>query len=62
MSSYTATPSNNVAVMAVAQIIKAVMSSAAEAKLAALFINYREAVSAQHALKEIGRKQIPTPM
>ena len=37
-------PSNNGAILNIAQIIKAVMSSATEAKLGALYINKREAV------------------
>ena len=48
--------------MNIAQIIKAVMSSAAEAELAALFINFREAVHARHALEEIVHKQPSTPV
>ena len=51
MSSDTATPPNNGPVMTIAQIIKAVMASVAEAKLAALFINCWEAVTACHALE-----------
>ena len=62
MSSDTNTPPNNGAVMTIAQIIKPVMSSAAEAELAALFINCREAVPARHALEEMGHKQPPTPV
>ncbi len=38
-------PINNGAVLNISQIIKAVMSSAAEAKLGALFINAKTAVS-----------------
>ena len=38
------------------------MSSAAEAELAALFINCQEAVPARHALEEMGHKQPPTPV
>ena len=43
-------------------IIKALMSSAAEDKLGALFVNCREAIPARHALKIIGHKQPPTPV
>jgi hypothetical protein len=38
------------------------MSSAAEAKLDALYINAREAIPMQHLLKEMGHKQPPTPI
>ena len=38
-------PRNNSAVLNISQIIKAVMSSAAEAELGALFINAKTAVS-----------------
>jgi hypothetical protein len=37
-------PTNNGAVLTISQIIKAVMSSAAEAELGALFINSQEAI------------------
>ena len=40
--------------MNVSQIIKAVMSSAAEAELGALFINYKLAVPARKTLEELG--------
>ena len=42
------------------QIIKAVMSSAAEAKLGALYINFREAIPARHTLIAMGHLQPPT--
>jgi hypothetical protein len=53
---------NNGAVLNISQIIKAVMSSAAEAKLGALFINAKTAVSMQRALKELGHPQLRTPI
>ncbi len=62
MSSNANTPHNNGAVMTISQIIRAVLSSAAEAKVRALFINCREAVPAQHVLEFLGHKQPPTPM
>ena len=62
MSSDNADPPNNGAVLTIAQIIKNVMSSAAEAELGALFINCREAIPARHALLEMGHPQPPTPM
>ena len=43
-------------------IIEAVISSAAEAELEALFINCREAIPARHALKAMGHEQPTTPM
>ena len=51
MSNNSADPPNNVAVLNVYQIIKAVMSFAAEAELGALFVNCCEAVPEQHTLK-----------
>ena len=45
-----------------AEIIKAVMSSAAEAKLRALYINAREAVDIQNLLCKMGHPQPPMPM
>ena len=41
----------------IAQIIKAVMSSAAEAELGALFINAKLAVPIRHTLEELGHPQ-----
>ena len=55
-------PANNGAVLNTAQIIKAVMSSAAEAELGAMFINAREAVPCRKTLEEMGHKQLRTPM
>jgi hypothetical protein len=44
MSSNTADPANNGAILNIAQLIKTVMSLAAEAELGALYINARKAV------------------
>jgi hypothetical protein len=55
-------PINNGAVLNILQIIKAVMSSAAEAKLGALFINGKMAVSMQWTLEELGHPQLRTPI
>ena len=55
-------PANNGAVLTISQIIKAVMSSAAEAELGALYINSREAIPQRHLLEEMGHQQPPTPM
>ena len=56
-------PRNNGAVLlTTAQITKAVMSSAAEAELGALYINSRKAVPMRHLLNEMGHPQPPTPI
>ena len=62
LSSDVELPPNNGAVLNIAQIIKAVMSSAAEAEIGALFINAREAIPARMALSEMGHKQPKTPI
>ena len=62
MSNNSPIPANNGAIVTISQIIKAVMYSAAEAELGALFINCREAIPARHALKAMGHEQPPTPM
>ena len=48
--------------MTIAKILKAVMSSAAEAEVGALFINAREVIPIRQTLEEMGHKQPPTPM
>ncbi len=55
-------PINNGAVLNISQIIRAVMSSAAEAELGALFIKAKTAVSMRHTLNELGHLQPYTPM
>jgi hypothetical protein len=55
-------PANNGAVLNVSQIIKAVMSLAAESELGALFINAKNAVPQRTTLEEMGHPQPPTPM
>jgi hypothetical protein len=62
MSSNTKDPSNNGAVLNIAQIIKSVMSSAAEAELGALYVNACKAIPQRQLLEEMGRPQPPTPM
>jgi hypothetical protein len=62
MSENDKDPKDNGAVHTVAQIIKAVMSSAAEAKLGGLFINAKSAVPIRRTLEELGHKQPPTPI
>jgi hypothetical protein len=56
------TEPNNGAILNIAQIIKAVMSSAAEAELGALFINAKLAIPIRHTLEELGHPQGRTPM
>ena len=55
-------PINNEAVLNISQIIQALMSSAAEAKLGALFINAKTAVSMRQTLIELEHPQPRTPM
>ena len=62
MASDIAVPENNGAVHTVAQIIKTVISSAAEAELGALYINSCEAIPARNLLEAMGHRQPPTPM
>ena len=53
---------NNGAVLTIAQTIKAVISSAVEAEIRALYINSREAIPAHHTIKDMGHPQPPAPM
>jgi hypothetical protein len=53
---------NNGAVLNISQIIKSVMSSAAEAELGALFINAKTAIFMCTMLKELGHPQMQIPM
>ena len=62
MSSDTKDPANNGAVLNIAQLIKAVMTLAVEAKLGALYINACKAVPQRQLLEEMGHPQPPTPM
>ena len=55
-------PINNGAVLNISQIMKTVMSSAAEAELGALFINAKTAVSMRQTLEEMGHPQHRTPI
>jgi hypothetical protein len=55
-------PPNNGAILTVATIIKAVMSSAAEAELGALYLNAKEAVYIQQILTKMGHPQPKTPI
>ena len=62
LSSDVQNPQNNGAILTVTQIIDAVMSSAAEAELGALFINAKEAVHIRRMLTEMGHPQPRTPI
>ncbi len=62
MSNNTAKPRNNGNILTITQIIKALMSSAAEAEVGALYINCREVIPTCHTLDFIGHPQPPTPM
>eukprot|EP00804_Cyclotella_cryptica_P022419 CCRYP_021142-RA/>CCRYP_021142-RA protein AED:0.48 eAED:0.48 QI:0/0/0/1/0/0/3/0/284 len=55
-------PRKNGAILTLAQIIKSVTSSAAEAELGALYINSRETIPIRHLLEEMGHAQPPTPI
>ena len=55
-------PPNNGPILTISQIIKAVMSSAAEAELGALYINAREAVYIRQILHAMGHEQGRTPL
>ena len=55
-------PPNNGAILTTATIIKAVMSSAAEAELGALFLNAKEGVYLRQILTEMGHPQPRTPL
>ena len=62
MSSETDERSRNGAILNISKIMTAVMSSAADAELGALYINACEAVSIRNILHEMGHKQPPTPI
>jgi hypothetical protein len=55
-------PFNNGAILNILQIIGAVMSSAAEVELGALFINTKIAALMRQMLAELGNPQPRTPM
>jgi hypothetical protein len=62
MASDVEFPHNNGAVHTVAQRIKAVMTSAAESEIGAMYINTRKAVPIRTTLVEIGHDQPRTSM
>jgi hypothetical protein len=53
---------NNGAILNTSQIIKSIMSSAAKAKLGALYINAHEAVPCRNFLNKLGHSHSPTPI
>jgi hypothetical protein len=55
-------PPNNGAIYNEASIIKAVMSSAAEAEIGSLYTNARKGVEERNILEEMGHPQPPTPV
>jgi hypothetical protein len=55
-------PPNNGAILTLSTIIKAVMTSAAEAELGALYLNAKEAVYLRQILDEMGHPQPRTPI
>ena len=62
LSKNVAHPSNNGAIYNEASIIKSVVSSAAEAKIGALYINAQKGVEERNILEEMGHLQPPTPV
>ena len=62
MAGHKEIPTNNGEVLNISQIIQAVISSAAEAELGALFINAKTAVIIRQTLIELGHPQPRTPM
>ena len=62
MSDNSSDPPNNGAVLSIAQIIKNVMTSAADAEIGALYINTRQAIPTRYLLEEMGHPQPPTPV
>lgn len=61
-SENVAYPPNNCSIHNVAEMIKAVMSSAAEAKLGSLYINAQKGVQERQILTKMGHPQPPTPI
>ena len=61
-SSNAAMPADNEAILNISQIIRAVMTSAAEAEIGAMYINAREAVPQRMTLSEMGHPQPRAPM
>ena len=61
MSNNISNSANNGAVLTIAQIIKNVMTSAADAEIRALYINLQQAISARTTVEEMVHKQPPIP-
>ena len=55
-------PIKNSAIHTMCQIIKTIMSSAAEAEIGATFLNEKDALPIRTTLDELGHPQPPTPM
>ena len=62
LSENTPVPSLNETVLKISQIIKNVMSSAAEAELSGLFICAKAMISLRNTLIEMGWPQPPSPV
>jgi len=62
LSNNSSSTPNNSAILTMSTIIKAVMSSAAEAELGALFLNAKEAVFIRQILTKMGHPQPRTPI
>ena len=62
MSSNTTFPANDGTIHNTTQVIKAVMSSAIEAELGALYISAKFVALAQQMIKELGHTQPPMPI
>ncbi len=62
LSENNVNPSNNGAIYNKASIIKLVMSSAAEAKIGALYINAHKGVKEGNILEEMAHTQPPNPV
>ena len=62
LSSNAEMPANNGAILNIAQIIKAVMTSASEAEIGVMYINAQEAVPQIMTLSEMGHPQPRKPM
>ena len=62
MSEKSQFPPNNGALLIIVQISRAVMTSAAEAELGALYINAKKAVPMRITLEEMGHQQPMTSM
>jgi hypothetical protein len=62
LSNHVPYPPNNGAILNIAKVVDAVVLSAAEAELGALFMNAREAIYLQRILVKMGHPQPKTPI